>query len=605
MRHVHLLLAALVFVTGCPTRDQDPSNTGGASGTPGAAGSGVDGGAGGMGGTGGMASAPTTVSITVPTTTVYTNASVTISINTSQPTTATVTLIATGPYGTQNIGTITAPQTSFVWNTTGVGEASYSVTAQLTTGGTTTTSTAITVVVDRTPPQVVVSSLVPAPGASNVVLAAPIQASFSEPVLASTVTPPTIPIYNSKGSAVPTTVSLSTDGSTATVHISSDQGLTLDQTFTGSFTHGITDLAGNALQDLSTTWSWTVPAWIKYAPISSGVNATLLLAVGTNNQPVVAYFLCGTASGGACIPLLHVAVSDGEAWNDLGQVVSGIGPSNCALFLDANNNPTVAWGNSPSSGAAQVVFSTWSGTAWVETTYPAIDLTAAQGIAADLIAVALNSVGRPTVAFRGDTYTPTLTTNIYVAAWTGTAWDSYGAVGDVKSSSFDLVLGPAGAPIVTAVDNDTASGAYLWNGTSWSLSAGSSSSNASATTDSTGSPVMLTSAASNWIPEHLTGGTWLSLISSPAPVSPGFSTNPALTSDANHQPVVAWNSATTGATGVGLVRWLGTSWDTRPGYASGGAALNNSPPQLIVDQRNNMWIGWTEGATVNVWMSNY
>jgi hypothetical protein len=65
---------------------------------------------------------------------------------------------------------------------------------------------------------------------------------------------------------------------------------------------------------------------------------------------------------------------------------------------------TVAWGNSPSSGAAQVVFSTWSGTVWVETTCPAIDLTAAQGIAADLIAVALDSMGRPIVAFRGDAY---------------------------------------------------------------------------------------------------------------------------------------------------------------------------------------------------------
>ncbi len=80
---------------------------------------------------------------------------------------------------------------------------------------------------------------------------------------------------------------------------------------------------------------------------------------------------------------------------------------------------------------------------------------------------------------------------------------------------------------------------------------------------------------------------------------------PTLTSDANHQPVIAWNSATTGATGIGLLRWLGTSWDQRPGYASGGGSANNWPPQLLVDQRNNMWIGWTEGSTVNVWMSNY
>jgi hypothetical protein len=115
---------------------------------------------------------------------------------------------------------------------------------------------------------------------------------------------------------------------------------------------------------------------------------------------------------------------------------------------------------------------------------------------------------------------------------------------------------------------------------------------------------MLTSASPNWIPEHLTGGTWLSLVSSNVPVSPS-STNPTLTSDANHQPVIAWSSATGGATGIGLLRWLGTSWDQRPGYASGGGSVNNWLPQLLVDQRNNMWIGWTEGSTVNVWMSNY
>ncbi|HVV52507.1 MAG TPA: Ig-like domain-containing protein [Polyangia bacterium] len=551
-----------------------------------------------------MAPVPTTVSITAPLTTVYTNASVTISISTSRPTTATTTLVATAPYGTQNIGTITAPQTSFTWNTTGVREATYSVTAQLTVGGTTATSNAITIVVDRTPPHVVVSSLIPAPGATNVVLAAPIQATFSEPVLASTVTAPTIPIYNSRGSAVPTTASLSADGYTVAVTLSSDQGVTLDQTFSGSFTHGITDLAGNPLQDLSTTWSWTVPAWIKYAPITSGLNATLLLAVTTNNQPVVAYNICQTVSGGGCLPLLHVAVSDGQAWNDLGLVVSGIAANGCALFLDATNNPTIAWGKSPSSGTAQVVFSTWSGTAWVTTTYPVIDLTAA-GSTVGSIAVALDSMRRPVVAYRSDIYSPTTSSEIYVAAWTGTAWDtSYGAVGDSNSSTFDLVLGAGEAPIVTVADNDTTSGAYLWSGTSWSFSGGSNSPNASASTDTAGNPIML-STAGNWIPYHLTGGTWLPFTSAPVPVSPGYSTNPTLTADATHRPVVAWSSTYPTTTGIGLFRSLGTSWDTRPGYASGGAAANNWPPQVTVDQLDNMWLGWTEGSTVYVWMSNY
>jgi len=603
MRHPHLLLAVALLAIGCPTRDEDPAGAAGSTGTPGTAGAGFDGGVGGRGGAGGVQPTPTTVMITSPTLTVYTNAIVSIAISTSEPTTNTVTLVATGPSGSETIGTITAPLSSLSWNTSGVGEGSYSVTAQLTNGSATTTSNAVTVVVDRTPPQVVLSSLVPASGAANVVLVAPIQASFSEPVLASTVTATAIPIQTASGATVPTTVALSADGETATVQVTSDQGISLDQTFSGSFTKAITDLAGNPLVPPSAAWSWEVPGWVKYAPIPSIINATLLLAVGTSHQPVVAYNTCETASGGGCIPLLHVAVSDGEAWSDLGQVTAGVSANYCALFLDSENNPTVAWGNAPSSGAAQIVFSTWNGSTW-GTTYPAIDLTAAQGQGVDSIAVAIDGMGHPVVGYRGDVYTPTTSTNIYVTAWTGTAWDdSYGAVGDTKSSAVDLLLGAAGSPIVTVVDSDTSSGAYLWNGTSWSLAGGASAISGSGTVDSAGSPVVLSILSnSNWVPEHLTAGTWLPLVSGPIPASAG-SNNPTLASDANGEPVVAWSSPT--PTGIGLVRWTGTTWDTRPGVASGGSTPNNSSPRLTVDGRNDMWIGWTEEATVYVWMSNY
>ena len=214
-------------------------------------------------------------------------------------------------------------------------------------------------------------------------------------------------------------------------------------------------------------------------------------------QPVVGYNICGTTAGGGCLPNLHVAVSDGEAWSDLGLVVPGLAPNYCALFLDSKNNPTVAWGNSPSNGVAQVVFSTWIGTAWVTSTYPAIDLTAAQGAAADAISVVLDGSGHPFVAYRGDVYHPSTSTNIYVAAWTGTTWDtSYGSIGDPKSSTFDLVLNASNQPIVTVVVLIPAV-PTLWNGTSWSFGGGSSSANATATVDSSGNPVMLTSASSS------------------------------------------------------------------------------------------------------------
>ena len=80
---------------------------------------------------------------------------------------------------------------------------------------------------------------------------------------------------------------------------------------------------------------------------------------------------------------------------------------------------------------------------------------------------------------------------------------------------------------------------------------------------------------------------------------------PSLTSDEDHQPVAAWVSPSTSTAGVGLARWTGTSWDKRPGLATGGGTPNSWQPALTVDGRNDMWIGWGEGSYVNVWMSNY
>jgi hypothetical protein len=609
MRHLPWLLAVALLATGCPTRDEEPAGTGGnaGSGSAGVAGGGGAGNAAGAG-VGGKPSQPNTVTITSPTSTVYTNGTISIAITTSEPTTNTVTLSAVGPSGPLTLGTITAPQTSFVWNTSGAGEGMYSISAQLATNGTTVTSNAVSVVVDRTPPQVVISSLIPAIGSNNVVLVAPIQASFSEPILASTVSPTSIPIQTSSGSNVPTTVTLSADAKTATVRVTSPHGnVILGQQFNGSFTNAITDLAGNPLLPLSTSWGWNVPEWVQYAPITSSMNATLGFAIGTNYQPVVAYSLCQTASGGGCSPLLHVAVSDGEAWNDLGLVAAGISARESALFLDDKNHPTVAMGEGApnGNGGAQVAFSTWNGSAWVNTDYPSISLTAAQGVEVDSIAVALDNMGRPFVAYRGDVYSPSISTNIFVVGWTGTAWDSsYGSVDDAQTSTFDLVLNGSGQPVVTIVDSTGNSGAYVWSGTSWSFSGGAAASNASATADTSGNPVMLTSASASWVPVHLSGGTWLPLVSTA--VAQSTSSNfPNLTSDINHEPVVAWYSPTTTTPGIGLARWTGTSWDNRPGFATAGATPTPGLPALTVDARNDMWIGWTEGSNVNVWMSNY
>jgi hypothetical protein len=590
MRALPLLLSTLLLL-GCPIRDQDRSPGGG--GMPG-----------GSGGAGGM-QAPNTVSITSPTATVYTNASVTIAIGTSQPTTSTVTLVAAGPDGSQTIGTVTAPQTSLVWNTTGAGEGTYSVTAELTTNGNVVSSNTTTIVVDRTPPKVVVSSLVPAPGASNVVLVAPIEVPFSEPILLSTISASAIPIQTASGTTLPTTLTLSSDGTTATIDITSDKGISLNQAFTGSFAKTITDLAGNGLLEPSTTWSWIVPVWIKYAPLDS--RSLPVVAVGTNFQPIVGYTVCGVGnSGDACPPVLHIAVSDGQAWNDLGTPGGGGSSNNTAIFVDAQDHPNVAWGSSTSGGVGEVLFASWDGTAWQTSIYPPIMLATSATSDVNALALAIDSMGRPVVAYRGEIYTPAAKTDIYVAAWTGSTWNTtFGAVGDPTSNTIDLLLNNQDVPIVTAVNSDNSSGAFLWSGTSWAFTAGAQATNAAGALDTNGNPVMLNSTtATSWLPEHLTNSAWLPLVATAVPSS-SMAGSPSLTNITDRLPVVAWYEPAVSPQSMALARWSGTAWDTRAGSANAGGFPNNQPPALLVDGRNDIWIGWTEGTQINVWMSNY
>ena len=581
MRALPLLFASSLLFTGCPTRDQDPAD-----------GSGRDG-----------SSPLNSVSITSPTTTIYTKGSVTIVVTTTQPTSSPIAIVAnaTSP---QTVGTITAPETSFVWNTSGVGEGTYSVTAQLTSNGQAVTSNAVTIVVDRTPPQVVVASLVPAPGASDVVLAAPIEAVFSEPILASTINANAIPIQTA-GVTLPTNVSLSSDGETATITITSAKGITLDRVFSGTFASTISDLAGNALTPLSTTWSWTVPAWIKYAPLGS--NSPPIVAIGTNYEPIVGYTVCGPGNAGeACPPVMHVAVSDGQAWNDLGVVGEGAAASNAAIFVDAQDHPNVGWGYQTAASVGEVAFATWDGTAWQTTTYPPITLPATAGTNVDAIAVALDATGRPVVASRADIYTSTTTkTDIYVASWTGSDWDtSFGAVGDPTSKTFDLVLDDRGVPIVSVANTDNTSGVFLWSGTSWAFSGGAGATNASVGRDVSGNPVMLNSLTTSWVPDHLTNGTWLPLVSSAVPSST-TATSPSLANTKDWLPVVAWYEPSASPPAIGLARWSGSAWDNRAGFANAGGSPATSPPALIVDARNDIWLGWGENQQINVWMSNY
>ncbi len=595
-------LPALVMsclLTGCPTRDRDPPMSGGgaAGQTAVAAGAGQA----GAGGMGAITSTANTVTITSPTTVVYTNGTVTISVATSQPATSSISVIAAGPTGSQTIGTVPPSQTSLSWNTSSVPEGSYSLTAQLAAGGTVVTSASATVIVDRTAPRVVPSSLIPAPGASNVVFVAPITIGFSEPVRDATVNANSISIQSRAGTNVPSAVSLSSDGTTATVNLTSDRTVDLG-TFTGVLSSSITDLAGNPLAPLTVAWTWTAPPWIPYAGLAS--TGFPLLAVGRRFQPFVAYTVCGPGSpANACPPVAHVAFNDGQAWNDLGVPAPDALPG--ALFVDAQNRPTLAWASELPDGSSEVSFATWNGMTW-SPDYPSIRVSSpAAASNVDTLGVALDSMDRPILAYRATIAGSPATSDVYVAAWTGTAWNtSYGSVGAPLAVALDVLVGAGDTPVVTVTSSDRSSGAFVWNGTAWDAFGGSAAApNPSAGLDAAGNPTMLSAAEGTWLPEHLTGGSWLPSVSVAVPCS-STATSPWLTSGTDALPVVAWYEPAASPAGVAVARWTGTGWDSRAGVANAGGSPG-SRVIALVDGRNDIWIAWMEDLVAHVWMSNY
>ncbi len=123
---------------------------------------------------------------------------------------------------------------------------------------------------DTTPPTVIAQS--PAPGANGVLTTAPVTATFSESLLASSVTSGTVTLKDASGNAVNATVSY--DDATHTATLTPSAALAYSTTYTATVS-GVKDLAGNALA-APVTWSFTT-----LAPVS---NATLF---GTTT-PVVA-----------------------------------------------------------------------------------------------------------------------------------------------------------------------------------------------------------------------------------------------------------------------------------------------------------------------------
>jgi Bacterial Ig-like domain/Bacterial Ig domain len=591
-----LMLLSLLALTGCPTRPDDMKVVGTAptpTPTPTA-----------------DAAVPAgplpALRITSPASNTSTTGTVSVVVDVSSGTApATITLSEDGTV----LGILDAPAPyRYSWDTKNTPDGKHTLLAQATVDGESIASAPVTIVVDRTSPTIV--STTPASGAANVVLRAPIVVSFSEPILASSFSSSAVTLQVG-GTSVPTTATLSSDGMSATIAVNDLSSFALPATFSVTLAAMITDLVGNPLKTPTTPWSWSVPDWIKYAPVASTTLPSL--AVGPTFQPVLAYTRCltnGSTIGGliggssTCVDDMFVAESDGQAWNSLGQVANLIGPG--SLDLEAQGRPIVAGIASLPSGLAGIYLVSWNGSAW-DTSIPPLPIDTTLDFTASPI-VRLDPSGRPVVAWK-DWVTGT-EADVGVARWTGTAWDrSFGKFGQTNVTNHSLILDGVGNPVVGLV---TFSGGGLasfsfpqagfraWNGTGWTSGGGLILSGPFVALGQLQEPMMIDGSSVY----HFSSGAWLPAVSAPVPTS-GTVGGFHLTTGTDHLPVVAWLDST-GPVKVGLARWTGTAWNARAGlFSANGVVLNTESPGVLVDARGSAWVSWREGSSVNVWMSNY
>jgi hypothetical protein len=594
-RSYGLALLPLLLLTGCPTKAKPDLDAGSHSdGSATNDGSKNDGGTGDGSNSDGSKSdlppAATTLQITSPTSGSYANGSVAIRVTASGGTApATISLVLDGGAA---IATLNAPSPyTFTWDTTGVADGPHTLVAKSTTGSPQIISGPVTVNVDHTPPTV--KTTVPATGATNVVLRAPITVTFSEAMAAASSAGIGLSLG---GTAIASTATLSADGTSASIVIGDPTSFGLPGTFSVTFAATVTDVAGNALVQPAPAWSWTVPDFITYATIpGTGSNiSNPVLAISKTFQPVVALAqLFVSSSGSQEYNTLHVEKSDGQAWTDLGRPSpNGDESYGFSMALGADDNPVVAWAEKGN----KVFVSTWTGSAW-GTSSAAVDPAAQTTPQTTSPVVKLDPSGSPVLAWIQTFPQQSGAQNIYLTRSTSAGWTSTpGEINSGNVMALDMTLDPQGNPIVAwrngaTTDVDVFRGAEL----------------TSPTVTVTGDPILgldamsdplLIAGTTGFGVFAFSGGSWV--LMPPAVIqSDSNAQSPRLGTDAEHNPVVGWLESAKFA----YERWTGTIWDSRAGTFGDGQSI--SAFDMTIDSRGTVWLLGCNPSRALVIMSNY
>jgi hypothetical protein len=246
-------------------------------------------------------------------------------------------------------------------------------------------------------------------------------------------------------------------------------------------------------------------------------------------------------------------------WNDTAWVPVGAGSAGGdglsasllqarepSLVLASTGYPVVAWSDSGPDNF-EIYLRRWNGQSWAELGTGGGSSAAAGGVSANAgastsPATALDLAGNPVIAWED---TSSGNPDIYLKRWTGEAWVEVGgsataggiSVNVVNSTDPAVALDRAANPIVAWVDySGTAAVIFVkkWNGSAWIELAGS------ATGDGTIAGLFLAAT-------------------------------PAVASDPDGNPVVAWRGSSTAfslSSAIYLKQWNGSAWVALGGSGS-------------------------------------
>ncbi|RKH37588.1 Ig-like domain-containing protein [Corallococcus sicarius] len=529
-----------------------------------------------------------------------TNGTLRVSVEVTGPSPDRVELLVDGT----PVGLFSASH-SLNWETWSLAEGPHVLAVRATRNSQVFTSPERTVTVDRTLPRM--TSQTPANTASFVPAGTAIHATFSEPLLASSVSTQSIQL-TVNSAPFSADVSLSGDGRALT--ISPRTPLPVDSQVAVTIDAAVTDLAGNRVEATSRDWRWMIPSYLLVGePLLVGSMETSYidqtsLRIGGDSRPVVAWAQRGS---------VHVKRWNGDAWEYLGGPLKSGATNNVwdsALQIDTEGRPLVAWIEYFESSINQFHARRWNGTAW-ESLGTFLNSSLSGG-RIDWMDFSSGTQQAPVVAWEernGSQH------QFVLRQWDGSTWVEKALplpvprAGNVYSPGFDLDA--AGRPVFTFGAND-AQGAAVghvvrWNGSTWQdISEGLEGFPTARVFHPDGSLLVGVTARveGRWRPlvKRWNGSAWLAV---GGPVDSDFSTHGralnGIVVDAQGLPMALLTEVHTQpgtSSTVGQVRqWTGDRWEDVSGVLRPAPGMwKQGLPSLALSADRAPVIAWLEGT---------